>query len=103
VTAEDFRNYWIGDHFEMQRPNLSNCYNVAGNVIPCPSPGQDLYGQDDTVSTRHSIPGRTATPQATAGMPVLREMGGKVKEKIGNWPAELFIRCGYRIILIDFK
>ena len=24
----------------------SKCYDVAGNVITCPSPGQALYGQD---------------------------------------------------------
>jgi hypothetical protein len=24
----------------------TTCYDVAGNVIPCPAPGQDLYGQD---------------------------------------------------------
>jgi len=26
------------------------CYKVDGNVIPCPSPGQPLYGQDANYS-----------------------------------------------------
>ena len=24
----------------------TTCYDADGNVIPCPSPGQDYYGQD---------------------------------------------------------
>jgi hypothetical protein len=29
---------------------MTKCYNVAGNVISCPSPGQALYGQDANYS-----------------------------------------------------
>ena len=28
----------------------TSCYDVAGNVITCPSPGQPLYGQDANYS-----------------------------------------------------
>ena len=28
----------------------TKCYDVAGNVITCPSPGQALYGQDANYS-----------------------------------------------------
>ena len=35
----------------------TTCYDVAGSVIPCPSSGQALYGQDaNTTSTRYPIP-----------------------------------------------
>ncbi len=71
----------------------TKCYDVAGNVITCPSPGQALYGQDANYSiypmsfTKLDGSGNTLPDSATSWVMVKDNVTGliwEVKTSIGK-------------------
>jgi hypothetical protein len=64
----------------------TKCYDVAGNVIPCPSPGQALYGQDANYNinpmsfTKLDGSGNTLPDSATSWVMVKDNVTGLVWE-----------------------
>lgn len=68
----------------------TKCYDVAGNVITCPSPGQALYGQDANYSinpmsfTKLDGSGNALTDSATSWVMVKDNVTGLVWEMKTN-------------------
>ena len=68
----------------------TKCYNVAGNVITCPSPGQALYGQDANYSinpmsyTKLDGSGNALSDSATSWVTVRDNVTGLIWEMKTN-------------------
>ncbi len=86
----------------------TQCYDVAGNAVTCPSPGQALYGQDGNYSinppsyTKLDANGNDLPVGATSWVMVRDNVTGLIEARDEKALSRIIKRyAGYGLLIID--